>query len=324
MSIATCHAAARGLQRALEILLLCLPFLSLQAAPATPPKLLQINRIGNVPLLYIGDTANIRWSIFFAREYEGWIIAEFSADSGATWSTIDSVRHRLDTGSIDWIIPSVETKVGQLRVRTSDSEASDKRTGLVLRPRPYVRLLRPNGGELLRIDSTVWIVWEQRSIGGHFWLEYSIDSGGYWYSIIARLNAREGLDSFAWSVPPMPSRGALVRISWEEGTLADTSDSHFRIYNPTVRVPSEERALPLEMDLTILLPRSTAPHRGSSPVRETPIALVSVRESTLASVPVREAALAFVTERESTAAPASSRRSTHPRSQQRLAVPTSP
>lgn len=200
--------------------------------------------------LVSGVPTAIAWSLMFADGFTGFIIADWSPDAGKTWTVIDSVPYRASIDSIVWRVPNDTTSHGQLRVRTSDGETFDTtEPRLRVRGEPFVRLLRPNGGEILRMDSLMMIVWESRSIDGHFTLEYSADGGGYWFSIEARHDAIEGADSVAWIVPSPPASTVLVRITHEEGELTDMSDAPFRIVDGTSAAPIES-PLPTKLDLT--------------------------------------------------------------------------
>ncbi|HVK39447.1 MAG TPA: hypothetical protein VNA88_12990 [Candidatus Kapabacteria bacterium] len=202
-------------------------------------------------ILYGGSRAIIEWSLLYAQDFAGRVVVELSLDAGATWRAIDSVVSRSPFDSLSFTVPNDTTSRGMIRLRTDDWASLDTTSSsLKIRWQPAIILLSPNGGEVLAIESTVTILWESRSINGHLTLEYSVDSGAYWFAIEARRNVREGIDSLAWLVPAPPTNGALLRILHEEGTVADTSDGAIRIINPTSDAPDEAHELPSRMDLT--------------------------------------------------------------------------
>lgn len=78
-----------------------------------------------------------------------------------------------------------------------------------------VELLTPNGGEVLEAGSTYIIAWENEAEFENelpnVRIEYSIDGGQSWESVISTLN--EGW--YEWTVPEINSDECLVRIKLE-------------------------------------------------------------------------------------------------------------
>jgi hypothetical protein len=182
------------------------------------------------PTLYSGQTVAVVWTLSYGEDIEQGIVSEYSPDAGITWERIDSVANRSSVDSVLWVVPDDTTSTGQIRVRLADSSVSAS-TGPVLhvRPAPLVRLLQPNGGEAFEIDSVVWIVWNVIGVTGRCTIEYSLDSGAFWYIIETGRVVREGLDSIRWTVAPPLGASVILRIHSDDGPYADTTDGTFQI-----------------------------------------------------------------------------------------------
>lgn len=233
----------RGISERFEILGRGLPRIDIATSPG---------------LLFSGDTTTVRWSLVYPEDVGDSIIVEYAERRGAAWERIAARAPTAPFDSVRWVVPDDTTSSGQIRVRSLDGSVFDTTSATILiRPRPYVRLLRPNGGEQVYIDSQLMVVWDSRTINGNFTLEYSIDSGSTWLAIIARHTAREGLDSVAWIVPASPSTGVVIRIAHEEGTAADTTDSPFAI----LQRPSHADGNSGERMSTLIAPNPTNARR---------------------------------------------------------------
>jgi hypothetical protein len=176
-------------------------------------------------VLYSGTRIAVTWWLRYPEEFVAPIVVEYAQRPGSSWQTIGETAPRSGFDSLIWTVPDDTTSSGQIRVRSADGAVSDTtRAWFRIRAQPSLRLIRPVGGESFAIDSVVMIVWEAWSVNGHYTVEYTTDSGAFWYAILGRHDAREGVDSIAWSVPSPPASSVRVRIRHEEGTLADTSD----------------------------------------------------------------------------------------------------
>lgn len=95
-----------------------------------------------------------------------------------------------------------------------------------------IRLLSPNGGEILSSFSSTQIRWEGSSMDDEHLLELSSDGGNTWTTI------RDGVrgDTYNWNVPELQSEHCLVRVSQHGGgnfnkgiMQSDASDAQFMI-----------------------------------------------------------------------------------------------
>jgi RHS repeat-associated protein len=165
---------------------------------------------------------NITWT------YEGIVgnvKIEYTTNNGSSWATI--VTSTANDGTYNWTIP--ETPSSNCRVRVSEtdgapSDASDAVFSIVLPP--SLTITSPNGGETWEKNATHAVTWTSTGIVDDVEIEYSIDNGTTWSTIIAS-TANDG--SYDWTVPDTPSEGCLVRISETDGDPTDTSDAIFSI-----------------------------------------------------------------------------------------------
>ncbi len=104
-------------------------------------------------------------------------------------------------------------------------------------PLPAVNVIYPNGREdTLGIGNTHNILWECISFEGSVKIEYSVNAGDEWSTIVETTTC-DGV--FLWTVPDTltPSDSCLIRISdVDNGIPCDTSDSYFSIIRPSIDV----------------------------------------------------------------------------------------
>lgn len=96
---------------------------------------------------------------------------------------------------------------------------------------PRIEVTSPNGGESWIIGETYDITWISEKFTDNVTIEYSIDEGGEWDTVIANTE-NDGLHS--WIIPDTPSDSCRVRVSdAADGDPYDISDSNFSItYQP--------------------------------------------------------------------------------------------
>jgi hypothetical protein len=98
-------------------------------------------------------------------------------------------------------------------------------------PRPYITLLRPNGGDSWTIGQYQNIHWSRQNPSGNTVdIDYSTDNGTTWIRI-----ATQAPDTgwYFWTVPGPATTTAKVRIrDHETPSMTDTSEAVFRIVSP--------------------------------------------------------------------------------------------
>lgn len=150
---------------------------------------------------------------------------EYSTNNGASWNTI--IASTPNSGSYGWLVPN--TPSTQCLVKISDvvgsaSDASDAVFSIV--PERTLTVTAPNGGESWEGDTLQTVTWNSTGSIANVKLEYSIDNGGSWNTVIASVS---NSGSYGWTVPNTPSAQCLVRVSDAAGTASDVSNGVFTI-----------------------------------------------------------------------------------------------
>jgi hypothetical protein len=97
-----------------------------------------------------------------------------------------------------------------------------------------IAVTSPNGGENWAVGDSHDITWSSTGVDGGVDIDYSIDDGGSWITVVA---GTENDGSFTWIVPDTPSSTCLLRVtSTASPDITDCSDSHFAISAPFVYV----------------------------------------------------------------------------------------
>jgi hypothetical protein len=157
------------------------------------------------------------------------VTIDYSTNNGGVWSNVVSSVSATN-GSYTWTIPN--TPSAECLVRISDAsiasrfDISDNIFTIV----PLVTVTAPNGGEDWLGDDEHNITWTSQNIT-NVSIEYSIDNGSNWISVIASTPASGGI--YNWIVPNTPSTQCLVRISdASNASINDVSDATFTITAP--------------------------------------------------------------------------------------------
>ena len=189
------------------------------------------NGIGD-EIYVLGDTVNITWE-WTGLSISNNIIIDISNDGFITSQNI--VRGVPNSGSYQWLL-SADTLTGaNLKIRITDGNRTtikDVSDGY-FRIRGGFTLTAPNGGEDWGAKSPQVITWQTRGNITRVKLEYTIDEGVNWNSIIAS-TANAG--SYSWTLPDIKSSTVKVRVSdVDDSTVYDLSDSVFHIVYFSVR-----------------------------------------------------------------------------------------
>jgi len=167
-------------------------------------------------------------TISWLTAYIGSLNMEYSADNGQSWQLI-AVNIAASAGSYNWTLPNIESSECLLRISDfSDGQYFDS-CDSVFTIRPQIKLVAPNGNEIISFASVFNIIWTTTAEVQYVRIDYSIDSGANWLSVIdSYLPASVG--SYGWYVPNNPSANCLVRIrKHDNGSIFDVSDEVFSI-----------------------------------------------------------------------------------------------
>ncbi len=90
-----------------------------------------------------------------------------------------------------------------------------------------LKILFPNGGESLKIDSIYTTIrWQSQGVE-RINIFYSADNGANWQIISENQDASSG--QYLWEIPGNTTNYGLVKISTSDATFQDVSDNCFRI-----------------------------------------------------------------------------------------------
>ncbi|RKY40898.1 MAG: hypothetical protein DRP76_00975, partial [Candidatus Omnitrophota bacterium] len=178
-----------------------------------------------------GDTMSISW------EHKGLSVSDnltidYSLDDFAT-STIIATGVS-NSGSYSWVIPEDALAGSTLKVRITDAErpeVTDTSDGYFRIKGGFV-IIAPNGGESWYVGTTQTISWQTKGTIPNVKLEYSLDSGATWNTIVDSVANNE---SYSWTVPKEKSTQARVKISdVTDSTVYAVSEADFSLIYYTI------------------------------------------------------------------------------------------
>lgn len=146
----------------------------------------------------------------------------------------------------------VDTGVCQVVVTVTAAEDDVPVNNTITRPFAIVpitpggslQLISPNGGEVYAADSTVTVEWRGTGVG-EVTLDLSIDSGLSWRTV--RWSSQGDSGTFMWTVPPLPTTRALVRVTGiSDARLVDRSNAIFTITLDSDAAGHRVRCAPLQ------------------------------------------------------------------------------
>jgi hypothetical protein len=173
----------------------------------------------------MGSPYDITWTSKGVGEF---VKIEISFDGGNSWEDLDS-RTRNDGIWDGWVVPDTSASSCLIRVSDySDSSVNDTREiGLTMPERASITLNSPNGGENWLKGSTQTITWTTSGPVDNVKIQYSIDNGSSWDTII---ESTPNSGSFSWTLPDISSDQCMVKVSdASDADISDTSDQVFSI-----------------------------------------------------------------------------------------------
>ena len=170
---------------------------------------------------------NITWT---ANGTSGFFDVQYGI-GGTSYSTISGASN-ISGNSYTWTVPNTTSSNVYIRVRdylnNCRKDQSDA-ANTIIPAQPI--LTSPNGGEVWNVNSTRTITWNSATLYTNVNIEYSIDNGVTWNTVISS-TPNDG--SHSWTVPFNPSTQALLRISnVGNPSLFDVSNAVFTIQIPT-------------------------------------------------------------------------------------------
>ena len=196
--------------------------------PSSNPTITVISPNGGESL-NVGETHKITWR---STGTVGNVKIEYSPDKGSTWRQI--VVSTPNDGGFSWQVPAQPSETCLVRISETDGEPADISDAVftvAAAPRATITVTSPNGGENLVVGEKHEITWTSTGSLGDVKIEYSIDRGNSWSTIVAS-TTNDG--SYNWTVPNSPSAQGLLQISEiaQDQGASDVSDSAFSIVSP--------------------------------------------------------------------------------------------
>lgn len=152
---------------------------------------------------------------------------EYSLDNGLTWNLITNSTPASSENYL-WQLPVNSTTQALIKITdTSNGSTNDQSDNPFTIQIPTIRLISPNGGEKWKFGTSQNITWESENLD-LINIEYSINNGSQWKTIISSISA--SLGSFNWMIPNEESDLVIIRISDASNlNLFDTNDTKFTI-----------------------------------------------------------------------------------------------
>jgi len=163
---------------------------------------------GNTSLFQSCTQSSVTWSGNIATSCK----IELSIDSGATWTTLNSnFSSTTLNNSYSWLIPNTPSTRCLVRVTDNANPSKYDISDSVFTIRPSIVLNYPAYGGILQAGSTVQINWTSYLTSTYFNLDYSIDNGQNWVSIVTNQNLPTY--TYNWVVPNISSNAVKVRVT---------------------------------------------------------------------------------------------------------------
>ncbi|MEI7983769.1 MAG: LamG-like jellyroll fold domain-containing protein, partial [Bacteroidota bacterium] len=179
----------------------------------------------------VGDIHPITWTSCGVDNVK----IEYSINNGTNWTTIIN-ETPASVGSYSWTVPNTPSELCLVKITsTTDGtifDQSDAVFAIYKETIPQIIVTSPNGDERWKVGDIHQITWTSSSVA-NIKIEYSIDNGTFWATIVESTAAAPG--SYPWTIPNTPSESCLLKItSTTDGTIFDQSDTVFTIYKGTI------------------------------------------------------------------------------------------
>lgn len=186
----------------------------------------------------VNSIKNISWS---APEISGAITLQYSTNNGTSWTNI-STTTLASAGTYAWTVPNTVSTTCLVKIfETANACKYDQSASVftISAQVPVITVTSPNTNVIYAIGSVPTIQWTiTNGTIGTIKLEYSINNGSTWTTIVASTNASTG--AYGWTIPNTPSVYCLVRASnTSNANMFDVSDVNFSI-SPAVVVTNPD------------------------------------------------------------------------------------
>jgi hypothetical protein len=154
-----------------------------------------------------GTPRNITWDANLVNS----LTIYLSSDNGQTWNNTPIAQNISGSGGLHtWLIPA-DYFGKNYKIKLVDDDANNiKDSSNAAFTINSFALTSPAGGEVWQAGSTHNITWTVSNVN-EVLLEYSLNNGATWNTIISNLNAE--LKQYAWTIPDVSSNQARIRIT---------------------------------------------------------------------------------------------------------------
>lgn len=190
-----------------------------------PVTLIQPNFGG---ILQVGTSYEVQWSSDGISNYYDLF---YSTNGGSTYTNIVT-GYITSTNTYAWNVPALPSSNCKMVIRdnvnTCKSDTSDVAFTISNTAAP-IQILTPNGiTDNLVGCSTYLIDWVETSAIGTYTIEYSLNGGASWTTIIS--NYTTANSQYSWVVPNITSSSVLLRVrSATNSNIFDLTDAYFSI-----------------------------------------------------------------------------------------------
>ena len=169
----------------------------------------------------------------------------FSKDNGFTWENI--AKNIVNFGLHTWYVPHLDDLYDKCLIKivsNTNSIISISKVFSIVNESNKIRILHPNGGELLEAGKAFSIEWESNALKSElFKIMFSQNNGNTWERIESRVLNK---NQFLWFCPNIESEDCLIKIiAVENKDIYDISEKKFKIS----KLPSLKILYPLYNDI---------------------------------------------------------------------------
>jgi len=179
--------------------------------------------------LYYGSTYNISWTSEYF--YATYVSLSYSVDSGATWLPIVSVTN--NSGSYSWNVPNNFSAKCLVKVNEYNNPSNFDISNAIFSIKPGLVITSPNGDNGLeewRVCTQTTIKWNSGGGSGSYKIEYSINNGQSWSTIVSSYSSSGSNNTYDWTIPNTPSAQCLIKVTDNSYPIkTDISDATFTI-----------------------------------------------------------------------------------------------
>ncbi|HLP51971.1 MAG TPA: T9SS type A sorting domain-containing protein [Chitinophagales bacterium] len=186
------------------------------------------------PVLYSPNGGESIWSatnyniLWNTASFYSAVRLEYSLDNGVSWQVITTST--TNNGSYSWTVPNANSTTCLVKASNTSNVNLNDVSNNVFTIKPAVKVFTPNGLDQLGACTQTSITFDHTPAYTAYTIEYSINNGSTWTTLVNNQTFNGTTGTYSWSVPNIPTTQARVRV-YPTGSvsLADVSDTTFTI-----------------------------------------------------------------------------------------------